>query len=170
MHGKSSDGCASEPDAAAIRWYEPRDDVEHGGLARTVRSDQSEDLAVDHLEADVAECLHAPEPLRDLLDGQQTRGNRGRIPLLIASRMRRHVRTTDRRRSPLWRIWATTPSGAAMSCTIRAAPSTTLKYSAPSGVFDSNSPPHATNTPPTSAAATKFGPIKITTAAKLIDS
>src|SRR5690606_5059466 len=43
----------------------PRDAIEHRGLARAVRTDDREQLALTYVETDVAQRLHAAELQRD---------------------------------------------------------------------------------------------------------
>src|SRR5262249_38305770 len=62
---------ALEGDAAPLRLIEAVDDVEHRGLARTVRADNGADLAFTDVERDAGHRLDAAEGERHVLDRKQ---------------------------------------------------------------------------------------------------
>ncbi len=62
---------ALERDASPLRMIEAVDDVQHGGLAGAVRTDDGANLATPDVEGDVGDRLHAAEAERDAFDGQQ---------------------------------------------------------------------------------------------------
>ena len=62
---------AGEGDLAGVGDVEPGDHVDQRGLARAVRSDQADDLALAHVEIDPVERLHAAELLGDAAHAQQ---------------------------------------------------------------------------------------------------
>ncbi len=63
-----------EDDAPGIRVVEPRDDVERGRLARSVRADQPCDLALVGGERNGVQSDETAEPQRHVLDGKQRHG------------------------------------------------------------------------------------------------
>src|SRR4029453_15757013 len=58
---------ALEEDAALVGLIEPADDVEERGLARTVRSDDGQDLAPPDVEAHLVQREHGAEADADAL-------------------------------------------------------------------------------------------------------
>ena len=71
MAGHAFDAAAGEHDGAASRLDQPRDGVEQGGLAGTVRADQAANLAVMKVEADIRERRDAVEAHAEIADRQQ---------------------------------------------------------------------------------------------------
>src|SRR5712664_936680 len=65
---------AVEADVAAIRGQEAGEQVEDRGLARSVGPDESQHLAADHVEREIAHRLQAAEPLADSTDLEQRWG------------------------------------------------------------------------------------------------
>ena len=66
----SADLLVAEDDASAGRRVDARHDVQERGLARAVRPDQAEDLAVAHLDVDAGERGESLEALLDVLAPQ----------------------------------------------------------------------------------------------------
>src|SRR3984957_9124997 len=64
---------AGEHDAAGVRREDAVDQVEQGRLAGAVRPDQAEDLALAHLEREVAHGLQAAEALAHLGEREDRR-------------------------------------------------------------------------------------------------
>src|SRR5262249_53559629 len=61
--GREVPATGIEGESARGRAVDPRDHVEHGGLARPVRTDQPDDLPCLHAEVEAVECPEAPEVL-----------------------------------------------------------------------------------------------------------
>src|SRR5690242_7939118 len=66
---------AVEADLAGVGGEEARQQVEGGGLAGAVRTDEPEHLAARHLEREIAHRLEASEALREPRDLEQRRGH-----------------------------------------------------------------------------------------------
>ena len=62
------DVLAVEHDGAAGRWLQTRDDVEQGGLARPVGTDETGHLVLGNVDGDGSESLETAETHRDLVD------------------------------------------------------------------------------------------------------
>ena len=73
---------ALEGDRALLRVIDAVDDVEHRALAGAVGADDGADLALAHVEADVAQRLHAAEGERYVLERQQHLAGRDRARTL----------------------------------------------------------------------------------------
>ena len=58
---KGSEILAEQGYASGVRWIESGHDVDHGGLAASVRTDEAEDFTTMNVEAYTFECLQAPE-------------------------------------------------------------------------------------------------------------
>src|SRR5262249_34100756 len=65
------DAHAFHQNVAGARLIEPGEAVEQGGLAGAVRSDQAEDLPLEHVEGDAVERDDAAEMDADVADGEQ---------------------------------------------------------------------------------------------------
>ena len=76
---QTRDRPAAEMDRARVRCEEPGDQAERGRLARAVRADERDDLALTHAEREVGDRLETAEPLRQPRDVQQRRRH-GRDP------------------------------------------------------------------------------------------
>src|SRR6202521_78101 len=68
------DVAAAESDAACIGPIDASHHVEEGGLARAVGTDQTEDLALAHLQVELVERHHAAKPLAQPPGSQHGRG------------------------------------------------------------------------------------------------
>ncbi len=70
----------ADPDRAGIRLEEAEDQVDRRGLARPVRAEQCEDLAVAEAQVEATQCRPAPEALDRAADRQNWRvgGRNGR--------------------------------------------------------------------------------------------
>src|SRR6185312_8274729 len=67
---------ASKADAAFLRDVDAIDDVEHRALAGAVRADDRPHFVLQHIEADVGQCLDAAEPQRDRVELKDRRADR----------------------------------------------------------------------------------------------
>src|SRR3974390_3822397 len=63
MRRHAADRPALEPDLAAVRRINPRDHVDAGGLARSIRADEAQNLARVQREAHAVERTEAAELL-----------------------------------------------------------------------------------------------------------
>ena len=61
-------------DLAFLWLVAPRNAVEHGGLARTIGTNNRKDLARAHLEGNFAQGVHTTEREKDIIDLQQRVG------------------------------------------------------------------------------------------------
>src|SRR5581483_741610 len=68
---ESHDAAPVEHDIALVRLVQPRDGIEQRGLARAVRPDHADDLALAHLEIEPVERGQPSEPLREAPDLEQ---------------------------------------------------------------------------------------------------
>src|SRR5262249_467163 len=75
------DRIALEANAARGRRVEPRDQVEGGGLAGSVRSDQAHDLARGHGQIEIADSEHAAEATTQSVHLEQDRSGRHCAPV-----------------------------------------------------------------------------------------
>ena len=84
---------------------EALEDLDGGGLAGAVRPEQREDLALLHLEADVAHGHGVPVGLGEVLHAHRRHGH----PVFPVDGRRQHLQRADRRRSRT--IASTLPGG-----------------------------------------------------------
>ena len=73
MRAPASDVGACESDAACIGPVMSADDVDQRRLARAVRAEQADDLAVVHVEVDAVERTHAAERLAQPVQRKERR-------------------------------------------------------------------------------------------------
>src|SRR5260221_2465513 len=71
---------AGQPDAAPVRPPEAGHQVDDGALARAVRADQADDMALGHGERAVSHRLHAPEGLAEAVDLEERGAHCGASP------------------------------------------------------------------------------------------
>src|SRR5438552_7642796 len=113
----------AEADRAGARRERARHAVEEGGLARAVRADEAEDLALLHFEGDGVQRGEAAEALREAGDGQHLQmGGPDMAPQTRSARPGGPVAVLESRGAALSaRIAARTPAGgrAARSCSRR---------------------------------------------------
>src|SRR5262249_2701585 len=111
---------------AAAGLEEPGDDVECGSLARGVRADQPDDLALRHREVEVGKGDEAAEPHRDVLDREDDRrgGCRRHAPSPALEVVARAARVDPRHVRRLAQRWiaGTIPSGSTNTIAIIRAP------------------------------------------------
>src|SRR5437763_15948946 len=67
----AGDGVTEKDDLAPIAFENAGKEVEHGGFARAVRANQTEDVAGHHLEADVTHRLEAAEAYHNVVNHQE---------------------------------------------------------------------------------------------------
>src|SRR5208282_537769 len=92
---QAADRAPLEMDRAAVGPVEAGDDIDAGGLARSVRSDQTENFAGVDAEAEGVERAKAAKALDQPVDGEQGGGFRGhRSPIFAATRRARWAGTS----------------------------------------------------------------------------